>query len=124
MKKPFIYLAVPYSHPDPSVVEDRFNQVNQFAVKLIAEGHHVISPISMCHPIAMQGNLPGDWEYWQKYAQNCLSVCRALYVLMLDGWRESVGVQAEIKMAFNNPSLPFGARKGIAGTTSRNARIE
>lgn len=101
MTKPFIYLAVPYSHPDPSVVANRFNEVNRFAAKLIAEGHHVISPISMCHPIAMQGNLPGDWEYWQNYAQNCLSVCRALYVLMLDGWRESVGVQTEIKMAMD-----------------------
>lgn len=99
MTKPFVYLAVPYSHDDPSVVEDRFNAVNQFAAKLIAEGHHIISPISMCHPIAMQGNLPGDWEYWQKYAEKSLSVCRAMYVLRLDGWRESTGVQAEIKIA-------------------------
>ncbi len=99
MTKPFVYLAVPYSHDDPSVVEDRFNAVNQFAAKLIAEGHHVISPISMCHPIAMQGNLPGDWEYWQKYAKKCLSVCHSMYILMLDGWQGSQGVNAEIEIA-------------------------
>ncbi len=99
MPKPFIYLAVPYSHPDPSIVEYRFNAVNHFAAKLIEDGHHVISPISMCHPIAVQENLPGDWEYWQNYAEKCLSVCSAVHVLMLDGWRESKGVTAELEMA-------------------------
>ena len=46
-----IYLAAPYSHPDPGVRERRFRAINRAAAALIAEGRIVFSPISMSHPI-------------------------------------------------------------------------
>ena len=95
----FIYLAVPYSHPDAAVREARFNAVNRVAARLMKEGTHVFSPISHTHPIASRWNLPTDWEYWASYDRVMLSNCDKLVVLMLDGWRDSVGVQAEIDIA-------------------------
>ena len=99
MNKIFTYLAVPYRHSDPKVVEERFNLVNAVAAQMMEDGDFVFSPISHSHPIALAGNLPGDWKYWEKYDRAMLENCRRLVVLCLPGWRESEGVQAEMKIA-------------------------
>ena len=99
MKNKLIYLATPYTSEDPSVAEERFRKVSQVAAKLINRGEFILSPISMCHPIAIEGGLPGDWEFWDAYDRTIIACCYKLYVLMLDGWEESTGVQAEIKIA-------------------------
>ena len=59
----------------------------------------VFSPISHTHPIAAAGNLPVGWEFWKQYDLTFIEWCDELYVLMADGWRESTGVTAEIKLA-------------------------
>lgn len=94
-----VYLATPYSHPDPEVRERRFREVNRVAANLMRDGLHVFSPISHTHPIAVAGDLPKSWEFWQAYDRAVLSACRNVMVLMQDGWRESTGVQAEIEIA-------------------------
>ena len=96
---PLAYLAVPYSHKDPAVMAARFNQVNVVAASLMKKGITLFSPISQNHPVALAGGLPVEWEYWEKFGRNFLACCHTLYVLKLDGWKESVGVQAEIKIA-------------------------
>lgn len=98
-KKSLIYLAVPYSHPDSAVMEERFNRVNRVAARLMREGLHIYSPISHSHSIALAGELPRDWEFWKEYDQTILSMCGKLIVLTLDGWQESKGVMAEIQIA-------------------------
>ena len=97
--KPLVYLSVPYTHVDKNVVLNRFEMVNRIAAHLMKRGETVFSPISQNHPIATQCGLPVEWEYWEKFDRDFLSCCHKLYVLMLDGWRESKGVQAEIKIA-------------------------
>ncbi len=62
-------------------------------------GIHVFSPISHTHPIACVGDLPKSWEFWEAYDRVILAACCKVMVLMLDGWKESVGVQTEIKIA-------------------------
>jgi hypothetical protein len=94
-----VYLAVPYSHPDPRVQEQRFLAVNKVAAKLMLEGVCVFSPISHTHPIAQAGEMPKGWEFWARYDFEILSKCRKLIVLKLGGWDKSVGVTAEIKLA-------------------------
>lgn len=94
-----VYLAVPYSHPDPAVMEARFHAVNAVAARLMLAGQHVFSPISHSHPIAVAGALPVGWDYWEAYDRAHLANCRKLVVLMLDGWKLSSGVQGEIKIA-------------------------
>ena len=43
--------------------------------------------------------VPLDWGFWQRHDHRHLEACDEVVVLMLDGWRESVGVQAEIAIA-------------------------
>lgn len=94
-----VYLATPYSHPDVMVRERRFREVNRVAADLMRQGVMVFSPISYTHTIAVAGDLPKGWEFWQKYDRTMLGVCCKVVVLMQDGWRESVGVQSEIAIA-------------------------
>jgi nucleoside 2-deoxyribosyltransferase len=98
MKKK-IYLACPYSHPDPLVMQQRFVKVTQMAGKLMEQGFIVFSPISHSHPIASLGNLPRDWAFWWEQDRAWLDACDELYILTLDGWRESVGIKDEIARA-------------------------
>ncbi len=99
MKKTLIYLATPYSDPDPKVRQRRFDVVNRVAADLMRDGDHIFSPISHTHPIALAGDLPKGWEFWQGYDRAILAACSKMIVLMQSGWRESVGVSAEIRLA-------------------------
>lgn len=94
-----VYLAVPYSHPDPAVREQRFLEVNKMAAKMMGKGILVFSPISHMHPIALAGDLPKGWEFWKDYDIAFIEWADEVQVLMLDGWEESTGVTAEIKLA-------------------------
>lgn len=93
-----IYLASPYSHPDPAVRAQRFRAACRAAVALLHAGHVVFSPITHSHPLAQHG-LPGNWQFWERYDREFLQRCDEVVVLMLPGWRKSVGVQAEIRIA-------------------------
>ena len=94
-----IYLASPYSHPDHAVMEDRFNAVCRVSAKLMLRGVLLFSPIAHTHPIAVAGELPRGWDFWHAYDRWFVSNCDELWVLRLDGWRESKGVSAEIALA-------------------------
>ena len=93
-----IYLASPYSHPDAAVREQRFHAVCRMAAALMQQGHVVFAPIVHGHPLVGHG-LPTDWLFWEQYDREHLRRCDELMVLRLDGWRESVGVAAEIRIA-------------------------
>lgn len=97
----YTYLASPYSHPDPAVREERFQAVCLVAAHLMSLGQVVFSPIAHSHPIALAGELPGDWEYWKSAAETMIRNAEELKVVMLPGWDESKGVAAEIEMAEN-----------------------
>lgn len=93
-----IYLASPYSHPEPAVRQERFEAVCRAAAELIRQGYVVFSPIAHSHGIAQHG-LPLDWGYWERHDRRLLAACDELWVLMLDGWEDSRGVQAEVAIA-------------------------
>lgn len=93
-----MYLASPYSHPDPEVRQQRFDAACAAAAALMRTGHQVFSPIVHGHPLTQQG-LPGDWSFWERHARWHLERCDEVVVLMLDGWDASEGVQAEIMIA-------------------------
>lgn len=94
-----VYLATPYTHKNPEVRAERFRVVNRVAAEMMAGGTHVFSPISHTHEMSVQHELPHDWQYWQNNCRVMVSRCDRLVVLMQDGWRESVGVRAEIELA-------------------------
>lgn len=97
MDKPeeLIYLASPYSHPSAGARLARFNQACRYASKLILKGVPIFSPIAHTHPIA-QYALPTGWTFWARYNILWLDACSELWVLMLDGWKESKGIAGEI----------------------------
>ena len=96
-----IYLACPYSHPDPAVREARFEAVNRAAAQLMRLGHSVFSPISMTHPIAEAADLPKGWDFWAAQDLPFLEWCDKVVVLMLPGWKESTGVDEEVRIALD-----------------------
>ena len=94
-----IYLATPYSHPSQEVQSMRFRAACVAAGNLIRKGEVVFSPIAATHPIKKLVGLEGSWEQWQYYDTEIISRCVALYVLQIEGWKESKGVRAEIETA-------------------------
>ncbi len=93
-----IYLASPYSHPHAIVRERRFQAACRATSRLIAARLAVFSPIVFGHPLANHG-LPTDWSFWEPFDREHLRRCDEVVVLTLEGWRESVGIAAELKIA-------------------------
>ena len=93
MKK--IYLAIPYTGNE----NKSFQVANIVAGLLMQQGHIVFSPISHTHPIAMECDLPKDWEYWKCQDEFFIGICDEIHVVMLNGYEKSKGVNAEIKIA-------------------------
>lgn len=94
-----IYLASPYSARSKELEHHRFEVVQRVAGLLILRGLPVFSPIVHCHEIAIQQDLPGTAEFWQKYNTEFVRRASELYVLVMPGWKESLGVQQEIELA-------------------------
>lgn len=94
-----IYLASPYNSSFPFVRERRFQDVCSVAATLMSRGVHLFCPIAHTHPIAQKDNLSPGWKYWQEFDRLMLSHCSALWIVMLDGWKESEGIKGEIQIA-------------------------
>lgn len=93
-----IYLASPYSSPLLTVRSFRFLQARDAAAALLRAGRLVYSPIVHGHAIASAHyDLPTDHDFWMRHCFDMLARCDDLMVLQLTGWRESKGVQAEIR---------------------------
>lgn len=94
-----IYLASPYSHRDPAVMEERFDKVTAVAAQLINRGHIIYSPIMHFHPIAVRHELPREFAFWKEVNLQILKRCDELWILDLIGLHESAGVHAEREFA-------------------------
>ncbi len=93
-----IYLASPYTHPDPAVRDARYRSVSRKAADMLRNGIAVFSPIVYSHALAALG-LPTTWPFWRALDRTMIAASSEVWVLMLPGWKESVGVQAEIQIA-------------------------
>lgn len=95
-----IYLASPLTHENKNVMEDRFNQICNIACYLIDDWKlNIFSPIAHSWPIQKYAPLNTSFEYWEQYCYLMVSKCDRVIVAMMDGWKESVGVKAEIDYA-------------------------
>lgn len=92
----FWYLASPYSHPDAKVRELRYHTTMSATAWLLMQKKWVYSPIVHCHEMALAYALPTDAEFWKDYNLAVLSAAAGVYVLMMDGWKESRGVKMEL----------------------------
>lgn len=94
-----IYIASPYSHPDPVIMRTRFLLAQEYCAALINQGEFPYSPIVHCHEMALRYKLPTDFEYWRNYNLDMLRRADSMTVMTIPGWEESVGVKAETAAA-------------------------
>ena len=98
---PLVYLASPFSHKDKLVEHARYLMVLS-AWKWIIKNWsnvHVIPAIVLSYPTVEAGDIPGDWQFWQKFDRTLISKCSEFWVLCVSGYRESLGVAAELQIA-------------------------
>lgn len=95
-----IYIAAPYSDPDPLVVKKRMASFIEATADFIEADKHPVSPL-MNHLLTDYTvvKFPLTWDYWKEYSLKLLSVCDRMIVLTLPGWEDSAGVTAEIALA-------------------------
>ena len=94
-----IYLASPYSHDDPAIQQQRYEAACEATAHLIKQGYPVISPIVHSHVLHAEYGCGGDWDTWSRIDHDIIKASDEVWVLMLDGWRESRGVKAEMDYA-------------------------
>lgn len=91
-------LACPFRHPDTKIRKKRCAAAHYAAAELSKQGYHVFSPLTHNHILVdLAPELPG--EHWMQFDLTILSFCKTLFVLKLDGWETSRGVQQEIQFA-------------------------
>lgn len=94
-----LYLAAPYSSPDPNIEWERYKKTCGAAARLMASGVAVFSPLANSIPAVHLGGLDIDHAAFLRIDKTILARCDELMVLALDGWRESKGVQMEVAEA-------------------------
>jgi hypothetical protein len=99
MSKKKIYVASPYTHDDTGIRRLRAELVTYIGVQIIKEGHMIWGPITESDRYATHGLEDTDWEFWKEHDLSMLDTCEELWVICLGGWKESVGVRAEIQHA-------------------------
>lgn len=100
MSERLAYLASPYSHPDPAMRISNFEEVSRTADRLLKNGHLVLSPITHSHPIAMAGDHSNvSHTAWCRINEEFIRRCDEVWVVKMDGWMLSAGIQAEVAFA-------------------------
>jgi hypothetical protein len=104
----YVYLASPYSDPDPHVRLDRELRISRIGFKLIADGWNVFCPITMSHRLQdlhdfdtrnVKNRREITHEEWMRVDYSMLEHASKLLVAKLDGWDTSRGVLLEIEYA-------------------------
>ena len=95
------YLASPYSDPDPDVRQRRFVEVCRAAARMMTMDRiAVYSPVAHGHSIAEHGDIDATAHtFWMAQCLPFIHAADELVVLMLDGWRDSIGVASEVAQA-------------------------
>jgi len=94
-----IYIACPYSHPDATVREARFELVNEVSAWFVSNKFSVFSPISMSHPIAKYMDNHNDSDFWVNLDLDWLKECDIMVIVQAPGWAMSRGIRREIDYA-------------------------
>lgn len=101
MKPLKVYLASPYTHKRYLIRALRARAAARAAGILLREGYYVFSPIAYGHLIAMYSEFPVpiDYFYWEPLNKEFIQWSDVLYILTLDGWKDSTGIKREIEIA-------------------------
>src|SRR5574337_1237586 len=97
-----IYLASPFWNDDPKIRVKRFKSACKAAANIFekyGDQYIVLSPIAHSYSVSKYGKMPVPDPRWYDWDRALLEVCDEVWVLDIDGWNESVGVQKEIQWA-------------------------
>jgi hypothetical protein len=94
-----IFLSFPYSDPNPLVIRQRVSLAEKIAASMIKSGMPIISPVLHWHHLLQRFDIPTTYEYWERYCYDMLKMSDILFILMMDGWDNSAGIQGEIRDA-------------------------
>lgn len=94
-----IYIASPYSDPDPQVRRLRYEAVFAYSRMLFLQDHVNFSPIVYGHQYATRESFPYDAAFWWEFNKQMLAASTSVDILMLDGWQGSCGVNKELRLA-------------------------
>lgn len=93
------YLSSPYTHADQNIISLRYEEALRATIWGWKQGYLVFSPVVYTHQIAvLTPEVDQHWR-WLEFDLRILDICDELWVLMLDGWKESQGVAREMKEA-------------------------
>lgn len=98
-----VYLAGPYTHKDEEVQALRRIVFSHMAGLILMKEKDVavIDPISSSAAIVDRHpeHFTGRFDCWEKIDLELISRCDEVYVMAIDGYKQSKGVQAEIAHA-------------------------
>jgi len=94
-----VFVISPYTHDNPVVVQERVEKAETFLVNLTLEGKIAYSTIVAMHHLTKNHTLPTNYAFWRNHCRTMIASAKEVYVLCLDGWKESTGVADEIKIA-------------------------
>jgi len=116
------YLAAPYSSVHIHIRDRRYTQIAFVAAQLIRRGEIIYSPITACHHIACDFELPTDANFWLRQNLTMLAKCDRLYVLQLEGWEQSEGLRREIEFATErNIPIEYISLGDFSGTNNQHS---
>lgn len=115
------YLGAPYSSIHIHIRDRRYQQISFVAAQLMRRGEIIYSPITACHRLANDHDLPLTADYWLRFNLEFLRRCGKLYVLQLDGWEKSLGLKQEIEFAESrNIPIEYITLGDFSGTNNQH----
>ncbi|MCP4410895.1 MAG: DUF1937 family protein [Gammaproteobacteria bacterium] len=93
-----IYLACPYTHEQPLVMQWRHDMVCRVAGELMKKGKIVFSPIAHTHNLANLCDIHSAWDetvIWKRQDLHWVKACDEFGIVTLVDWSKSVGLKAE-----------------------------
>lgn len=108
-----IYLASPYTHKDPEVMNSRYLLTKQLTASLLSRNIPVFSPI--VYGREFEHTLGHTFYDWKFFNDCVIRVCDLFVIHTLPGWRESKGVEYEWALFRSRSSTPvqFVTTEGI-----------
>lgn len=117
-----IYLASPYSDPDAAVRQRRYEAALTFTKQHLRSGVPIFSPILYGHHL----NLGTSFQQWLPFNMAILRRCEKLFLLRLEGWKESRGCAFELRVAgfLQIPIFRFSAEGTLLDEDYSDGQLE
>lgn len=98
-----IYIASPYSHPSKLIMYERCHQITCIGARLTKiYGYAFILPILTSVQLQQVEDFDHTFNQWRTIDLTFIMRVDEVWVVMLPGWEESIGVTAEIDFAIKN----------------------